>query len=152
MPTYDFHLTAEWPGGRNGVGHIHCGGLEVATSIAQSMSGPGVGTNPDELFLAAAGLCFFMTFAALIERAGLPVDAMSLSSDMQVGTDPAGAFVCQKITHRPRVVLQQAAGSAGLRQLAELAQAAEQRCMIANALRGNVVQVLEPDFSLRPPA
>lgn len=148
MRTYDFHLTAQWPGGRNGVGSVQCGGLEVTTSIASSTDGPGIGTNPDKLFLAAAGMCFFMTFAAFIKRAGLTVEAMSLASDMSVGSDPGGAFVCERITHRPRVVLARGAGADALRQLNTLAQAAERRCMISNALRGNVELAIEPDFSL----
>jgi peroxiredoxin-like protein len=151
MTTYDFHLTAQWPGGRNGVGNIQCGELEIRTSIATAMGGPGVGTNPDELLLAAAGMCFFMTFAAVVERAGLMVDAMSLASTMRVGTDPRGAYVCQRIIHRPRVALATGASAADLRRLDALAEAAEQRCMISAALRGNVEILIEPDFALAGP-
>lgn len=150
MTTYDFHLSAQWPGGRNGIGAIQCGGLEARTSIAASMGGPGAGTNPDELLLAAAGMCFFMTFAAFVERAGLAVEAMSLASAMTVGTDPLGAFVCQKITHSPRVLLAAGAPVADLRRLEQMARAAEQRCMVSNALRGNVAIEIKPDFALAP--
>lgn len=148
MTTYDFHLSAQWPGGRNAVGALQCGGLEARTSIDTRMGGPGVGTNPDELLLAAAGMCFFMTFAAFIERAGFAVEALSFASDMTVGTDRGGAFVCQRIVHRPRVVLAAGSRAADLQRLETLATAAEQRCMISNALRGNVEMTIKPDFTL----
>lgn len=148
--SFHFQLEAQWPGGRNAVGALQCGALAVTTSIDARMGGPGVGTNPDELFLAAASMCFFMTFAALVERAGVAPQALSLRSEMTVGTAEDGAFVCQRIVHRPRAVLPPGAAGADLELLRRAATAADARCMISRALRGNVAVEIAPEFSIAP--
>ena len=54
MTIHHFHLTAEWPGGRNDIGIIQSGNLQTQISIPTEMEGPGIGTNPDEMLLGAA--------------------------------------------------------------------------------------------------
>src|SRR5699024_4839734 len=144
--SHHFHLSANWPGGRNGVGELTCGRLQTQVSIDRCMNGPGIGTNPDELFLGAAGMCYFMTLAAMIERAELPITTMSLQSDMCVETGKNG-FECREIVHQPCVTLAAAADATAMRTLTRLVGAADRSCMISKAVRGNVKVVLRPQLN-----
>ena len=143
MAEHHFHFSATWPGGRDSVGAIECGALQARISIATGMGGPGVGTNPDEMLLSAAGTCYLITLAAMLERAGVKVASMALASDIVIDVTN-GVFACKKIVHHPDVRLVAGAGDAERRKLAELLVTAERRCMISNALRGNVDISVEP--------
>src|SRR5699024_6509083 len=81
MAEHHFHLKANWPGGRNSEGSIDAGNLKTKVSIPPEMDGPGIGTNPDEMLLGAASTCYIITLAAMIERAKLPLQSMSLTSE-----------------------------------------------------------------------
>lgn len=147
MTEHHFHLTAEWPGGRNSVGSIACGHLKTAVSIDPGMGGPGVGTNPDEMLLGAAATCYLMTLAAMIERAQLPVAQMAFASDITVTVD-RGAYRCKAITHHPTITLPPGASATDLDKLKHLTEAADRYCMVSNALRGNVAIAVEPHLSI----
>ncbi|HEX7339094.1 MAG TPA: SACOL1771 family peroxiredoxin [Rhodanobacteraceae bacterium] len=144
MTTHHFHLEAHWPGGRNAVGDIHAGQLQTQVSIPAAMDGPGVGTNPDEMLLGAAATCYFITLAAMLERAGIAVETMSQASDLEVEVD-RGQFACRRITHHPRVTLARDNPPEAMAKLEQLLHLADKRCMISNALRGNVELVIEPE-------
>ena len=101
------------------------------------MGGPGIGTNPDEMLLGAAATCYLMTLAAMLERARLPLRSLSLESDITVVVDN-GPYRCSRIVHRPAATLDAGASTAQMEQLEDLVARAEQRCMVSNALRGNV--------------
>lgn len=146
MAEHHFQLTLHWPGGRNGVGSITCGQLQTQVSIDPQMDGPGVGTNPDEMFLSAAGSCYFMTLAAMIERAQLAVESLSLQSEMTVAGSNGG-FVCEQMTHRPRITLAASASTADMRTLRRLVNAADRACMLSRAMRGNVAISLQPQLT-----
>jgi peroxiredoxin-like protein len=143
MAEHRFHFKATWPGGRNSVGAIECGALQSRISIATGMGGPGIGTNPDEMLLGAAGTCYLITLAAMLERAGIAVASMALASEIVIDVTN-GVFACKKIIHRPQVRLADGADDAQRRKLAELLVTAERRCMISNALRGNVEITVAP--------
>ncbi|MEO7065544.1 MAG: SACOL1771 family peroxiredoxin [Rhodanobacter sp.] len=144
MTTHSFHLTATWPGGRNSVGDIHCGALATQISIAPGMDGPGVGTNPDEMLLGAAATCYLITLAAMLERAGIETSALSLDSELTVGVHRS-AYVCENIIHRPQVTLASDVAADTLMKVLHLTDIAERRCMISNAMRGNVAIRVEAD-------
>lgn len=140
MTEHHFHFQAPWPGGRNGVGTIHCGQLDTRVSIAKGMGGPGVGTNPDEMLLGAAATCYLMTLAAMIERARLPVETMTFDSDLTVDV-ANGAYQCKALVHRPSITLAAAASEADRTRLKRLVALADEHCMVSNALRGNAKSV-----------
>ncbi|WP_100009811.1 OsmC family protein [Lentibacillus sediminis] len=143
MAEHHFHLNADWPGGRNSEGSIDAGNLQTKISIPQEMDGPGVGTNPDEMLLGAAATCYIITLAAMIERAELPLEEMSLESEGIVDVTN-GVFTYKKIIHKPAVALQTSATEAEHKKLAQLVEKAEKSCMISRAIQGNVEMELQP--------
>src|SRR5699024_6297943 len=100
MEEHHFHLTAEWPGGRNNVETIDVGQLKTKVYFHEEMDGPGVGTNTDEMLLGAAATCYVITLAAMIERTKLPLKNMSLTSEAIVDFTK-GVITFKKIIHRP---------------------------------------------------
>lgn len=146
MAEHHFYLKADWPGGRNSVGHIDAGNLKAQISIPPEMDGPGVGTNPDEMLLGAAATCYVITLAAMIERANLPLKEMSHDAEAIVDVTE-GVFTYKKIIHKPNVVLQQSASDKDHRKLKVLVEKAEKSCMISRAIQGNVELELQPNLS-----
>lgn len=137
MAEHEFHFHADWPGGRNVVGNMRCGQLAGEISIAPGMGGPGVGTNPDEMLLGAAATCYVMTLAAIIERARIPIAALTLDSNIVVDVSN-GAYTCQRIVHTPHITLAPGTTDADRVRLERFAESAERHCMVSKALRGNV--------------
>lgn len=146
MAEHRFQLTATWPGGRNSSGYIASENLRTKVSIPPEMDGPGIGTNPDEMLLGAAATCYLITLAAMIERAELPLEEMSLDSEGIVDVT-RGVFTYQKIIHRPKVTLKVEATEEQRNQLQKLVEKAEKSCMISRAIQGNVTIELEPNLN-----
>lgn len=146
MAEHHFYLKADWPGGRNSEGYIEAGNLQSKVSIPPEMDGPGVGTNPDEMLLGAAATCYVITLAAMIERAVLPLQEMSLDSEGVVDVTN-GVITYKKIIHKPKVILQKDSSEADHKKLEKLVEKAEKSCMISRALRGNVAIELQPNLS-----
>lgn len=145
MAYQHFHLSAEWPGGRNSSGFIDAGNLKTEISIPREMDGPGVGTNPDEMLLGAAATCYVITLAAMIERAEIPLQEMSLQSEGIVDVTN-GVFTYKKIIHRPEVQLTQEATEKDGKLLRRLVERAEDNCMISRAIKGNVEVEVEAEI------
>lgn len=143
MAEHLFELKASWPGGRNSEGYIEAGNLKTKISIPPEMDGPGVGTNPDEMLLGAAATCYLITLAAMIERANLPLEEMSLASEGIVDVT-RGIITYKKIIHKPVVSLTEEATKEDLSKLEKLVNNAEKSCMISRALQGNVEIELQP--------
>ena len=146
MAEHHFHLKADWPGGRNSEGYMEAGNLKTKVSIPPEMDGPGIGTNPDEMLLGAAATCYIITLAAMLERANMPLDTMSLESEGIVDVTN-GIFTYKKIIHRPIVSLKAEATEKDYNKLKVLVKKAEKSCMISRAIRGNVELELEPRLS-----
>lgn len=146
MAEHEFHLTAVWPGGRNSAGYIEAGNLQTKISIPSAMEGPNIGTNPDEMLLGAAATCYIITLAAMIERAHLPLENMSLESIGFVDVT-RGVFTYKKIVHKPTVSLKPEASAAEFEKLNVLIVEAERNCMISKAIKGNVDVELEATVS-----
>lgn len=142
MVEHHFYLKADWPGGRNNVGYIDAGKLQTKVSIPPEMDGPGVGTNPDEMLLGAAATCYVITLGAMIERANLPLQEMSLESEGIVEVKN-NVITYKKIIHKPTVTLTNQASEKNYQMLKKLIERAEESCMISRALKGNVKIELE---------
>jgi peroxiredoxin-like protein len=128
-----------------GSGLLRTDGLDVQASIPKEMGGPGIGTNPDELLLAAAANCYLITLASIMENRKLDVRSLELGSEGTVIRD-GGRLAYKRIVHKPVITLAEGAGPEQ-RELAEqCAHRAEKACMISQALRGNVDLAVEPEI------
>lgn len=142
MAEHLFHLTANWPGGRNDVGTIDAGELKTQVSIPPEMDGPGIGTNPDEMLLGAAATCYIITLAAMMERSSLDKERLTMDS-IGVVDVTNGVITYKKIIHKPRIVLRENATGRDLALAQRLVEKAEASCMISRAIKGNVEVELE---------
>ncbi|GAB6989168.1 OsmC family protein [Paenibacillus pini] len=140
---HSFKLNADWNGGRNSDGFIEAGQLKTTISIPEVMGGPGIGTNPDEMLLGAAATCYLITLAAMLERASIPVQELSLESDAIVDVTN-NIFTYESITHMPRIILKPEASEKELELATKLAIQAESSCMISRAVAGNVTMDTKP--------
>lgn len=142
MAEHKFHLTANWPGGRNDVGTIDCGALQTKVSIPPEMDGPGIGTNPDEMLLGAAATCYIITLAAMMERSKLNKVALEMAA-VGIVDVTNGVITYKEIIHKPVVTLAASASEKDHKLALRLAEKAEESCMISRAIKGNVVVSLE---------
>ncbi|GGN95700.1 OsmC family protein [Saccharibacillus kuerlensis] len=142
-----FRLQADWNGGRNSTGTIESGQLKTEISIPESMGGPGVGTNPDEMLLGAAATCYIITLAAMLERSSIGVESLTLDSEAVVDVTN-NIFTYKSITHRPLLVLTGGQDEEARTKAEKLAYKAESSCMITRALQGNVEVSAEPTITV----
>ncbi|MGE7772317.1 OsmC family protein [Viridibacillus arvi] len=142
MAEHSFHLTANWPGGRNDVGTIASGQLQTKVSIPTEMDGPGIGTNPDEMLLGAAATCYIITLAAMLERSSINVVSLSMKSEGIVDVTN-GVFTYKKIIHKPEITLASGTTVRDASLTQKLAEKAEKTCMISKAIQGNVALELQ---------
>jgi peroxiredoxin-like protein len=147
LSRHHFFMKATWSGGRNGVGAIDAGHLKSKISVPAVMDGPGVGTNPDEMLIGAAGTCYLITLAAIIERRQLPVIELALETEGIVHADKKLVF--EKIIHRPKLLVKASATDKELESIKQATEQAEKTCMISNALRGNVELEVEARIQLQ---
>ena len=66
--SHDFVQRVAWQGGRDGSGQVETGGAQVPISVPAQFKGPGKGSNPEELLLAALGACFVITMGLIAVR------------------------------------------------------------------------------------
>ena len=144
MAEHHFHLKANWPGLRNDIGDIETKNMKTAISIPKEMDGPGIGTNPDEMLLGAAGTCFIITLAAMMERSGLEKIDLTLDSEGIVDVTK-GIITYKRIIHRPLITLKNDATERDISLTKKLAEKAEASCMITRAIKGNVEVELQAE-------
>ncbi|KQU25206.1 hypothetical protein ASG65_15880 [Bacillus sp. Leaf13] len=150
MTMHHFHLSAEWPGGRNDIGTIQSGNLQTQISVPTEMEGPGIGTNPDEMLLGAASTCYIITFAAMLERSKIEKVSLIMQSEALVDVTN-GVFTYKKIIHRPTLVLASFTSEKEAEKARKLAVKAESSCMISRAIKGNVEVELNATISIAQP-
>lgn len=147
MAEHKFLLTASWNGGRLGQGKIAVGNLKSTVSVPKELDGPGDGTNPEEMLVGAAATCYLITLAAVIERRGLALDELTLTTEGTVVTE--GGLHFDKITHYPNIVLKNSSTDDDVKTAEAAAHRAEQACMISKALKGNVEVSVSPNVCIR---
>ncbi|WP_033542384.1 OsmC family protein [Planococcus sp. CAU13] len=149
MAIHSFHVKADWPGLRNDIGTIETENLKTEVSIPPEMDGPGIGTNPDEMLLAAAATCYIITLAAMLERSKIDKESLTMESEGLVDVTN-GVITYKKIVHRPNLVLKNDASEKDFAMAQKLAEKAESSCMITRAIKGNVEVELEAKISAAP--
>lgn len=143
MALHPFIVTTQWPEGRNSVGTLASEHLETAISIPEEMNGPGIGTNPDEMLLGAAATCYIITFAAILERAGIKIEKLSMESKGLVDVTN-GIFTYKEIIHSPDLLLSSSVTQEEEAKAVKLAGKAEKSCMISRAVAGNISISVQP--------
>ncbi|HJE02034.1 peroxiredoxin-like protein [Staphylococcus auricularis] len=145
MAQHDFKVTTQWQGGRESVGQLKGDVLEEQVSIPSGLGGKGVGTNPDEMLVAAASTCYIISLAAVLERSGFNDIQITQQSIGRASLDK-GKFKMVEITHYPEVKIDEAQLPKLKDKLSKLLQLADRNCMISNAIRGNVEVNIEPSL------
>lgn len=139
-----FEMKAQWKGGLGGSGSLASKGIEVAFSVPKEIDGPGLGTNPEELLLAAAASCFLITLGAILERIKMVPSRLTLRSEIEV-TSEKGLKIT-RIRHFPTIHLPKQAEGPQREALTQAIIQAEHYCIVANALRGNVTIEVTPEI------
>lgn len=142
MMNYTFTVNGEWRGTRNDVGSVGSKGFQTPVSVDTSMKGAGVGTNPDELLIAATQSCYMITLANILTNRRIPYQDMNVRSEGVVSED--GGLHFESITHYPTVVLDTDASDEDVEAATKAAYRAEEKCMIGNAVRGQVKLSVHP--------
>jgi peroxiredoxin-like protein len=139
---YTFTVNGEWQGARDAVGTIGSKGFETKISVDTSMNGPGIGTNPDELLIAATQSCYMITLANILTKKGLPYTSMKVRSEGIVSEE--GGLHFEAITHYPSIYLTKEASDEIAEAVKKAAFKAEEKCMIGNAVKGRVKISVQP--------
>ncbi|MDQ2894114.1 MAG: OsmC family protein [Actinomycetota bacterium] len=130
-----FEIELRWSGtGRDGGGEILTDDLALELSAPASMGGRGVGTNPEELLVSAVSSCYTATLFAILDRAKLPVDSLTVDASGTVTSIPGRAQFAG--IHVSPTIL----GGEVTRQseYEAAAHAAHDRCFIGRALAPEV--------------
>lgn len=147
MSNLDFDIQLSWTGtGRHGAGRIITDDLELELSAPASMAGRGVGTNPEELLVAAVSSCYTATLFGVLRRATLPVRSLAVDASGTVTGFPEHARFA-RIVVNPTVLDGDPARQDEYEAAAELAH---DRCFIGRTLAPELdyevgsVQVRDP--------
>lgn len=121
------------------------GMLESPLVVSPDLGGPplaagqATGTNPEELLVAAATSCLLITLGMALERLRIPATALRAEGVGTVAPGAGGIFAFSEIAVTLEVTLGAApAGEPGEEQLRAALRVAEERCLIAKAVHGNV--------------
>lgn len=95
--------------------------------------------SPEDFFVAAAASCLAVTFTGLAERAGFSYTSLRVNADGVAGTRADGRFGFTRLVLR----LEVETDPAGWKHARELAQEAENRCLVSASLALPVETVLE---------
>ncbi len=136
MTAMERHADVVWEGDLKGTGRLRVGSgafpEQTVTFSARTESADGK-TSPEEMIAAAHATCFAMAFSNTLATSGSPPERLEVSATCSLERTQGGLRITSvDLRVRGRVP--------GIEQprFQELAQTAEQRCPVSNALRGNV--------------
>lgn len=144
MTDFQFELHGEWKGSWDGEGQIQTNGLHTTISVDSSMSGRGTGTNPDELLISALASCYMITLGIRLKKETIAYDHIEIRTEALVSKK--GGLHVEKVTHFPVIYLSVPLTHLLQEQLNACIKKAEQDCMIAKAVKGNVQIAIDPKF------
>ena len=135
MADLSFSTELNWSNtGRNGEGVVRLGGNEVTYSAPDSMGGKGVGTSPEELLISAVSACYSATLFAVLRKADLPVEDVTIKAEGIVTGYPLQSkfarLIVSPVIH----------GSVEDRseEYQRAARTARDKCFIGKTIAGNV--------------
>ncbi|HMT03473.1 MAG TPA: OsmC family protein [Burkholderiales bacterium] len=126
-------LEANWNGAFNSFGNFKCAGLTSDISVPKEFGGKGVGTNPEELLLAAAANCYMITLVAVLQYEGINFNSINLNSiaAFEFNQGP----IIKSIKHFSKIFVKQKIDE---NKIQRCILKAEESCMVSIALKGNV--------------
>ncbi|SAL38614.1 peroxiredoxin [Caballeronia cordobensis] len=127
-------------GRASGVARSDDGNLDLELRMPQALGGPGGGTNPEQLFAAGYAACFHGALVLLAARAGIVVEAASVSVTIEFARDPMdGLFL---LTAHTRVQMQ------GVERAVaeELVRNTERFCPYTKMTRKGIVNIVALDM------
>ena len=103
---------------------------EIDVAVPTEFRGPGGHWSPEHLLVAAAASCFAVTFAAVAEWRGIPIDELTVTGTGHIGhrDDGRTGFVAIELT--PRIQTKPEFVDAADR----IAHSAETACLVTVAL------------------
>lgn len=142
---HEYPVTVKWKGGRDGVGDVCAerSGTQNPLSVPPEFQGPGAGTNPEELLTSAIAGCYSVTLGIIAANRKLPVVSIETKAVGEVEQQGAN-FTYTKVTLRPIITLDGAAGDDALKLAEDMAHKADAYCIVTNAVRGKVAITVEP--------
>lgn len=146
---HEYPAHVSWQGGREGSGLITNGhsGIQIPIAVPTEFQGTGNGSNPEELLTSAVAGCYTITFGIIATNRKLPIH--SLEVDVVGTVEQNGAsFVYTKISIRPKITLIAGATEAQVTATQDMAEKADNYCIITNAVRGKVEVVIEPEVTV----
>lgn len=138
MAEHFYELTGEWQNGINGLGSVSTKNLDQKISVPAEFGGQGIGTNPEELILAASASCFLITLAAILQFQNIKFFKIEVKSKASFGVSNAGPSL-KMITHSPTIIIKNADNiPENHNKIRDCFVMAEQSCMLTKAFKGNV--------------
>lgn len=118
-------------GGREGHVKTDDGVLEADLRVPKSMSGPGGGTNPEQLFAAGYSACFESALRVVARMQQKPLTDASITAHVTLSATPDRRYLLSVELHGKIEGVDKAEAQA-------LMEAAHQVCPYSNATRGNM--------------
>jgi len=144
MTDFHFELNGSWTGSWDGEGKIQTNGLSSAISVDPAMSGKGIGTNPDELLISALASCYMITLGIRLKKEKIAYHRIDIHTKATV--TKKGGLHFENVTHYPTIRLAEPLTKLLNDHLTTCIHKAEQDCVIAKAVKGNVKVTVEPTF------
>lgn len=139
-----FNITGSWKGNRNGSGIITTNGIKLPCSAPESLDGPGIGSNPEELLMASASSCYMITLAAILSRREIKYSHLDVSTEGIVQED-GNNLIFKEIIHRPVIHLENGYEDRK-EEIMKLAHRAENACFISKTLKPQVDVSVQPEI------
>ncbi len=98
---FRFPVSVSWRGQR--VTRVRAPDVEeIDVAVPREFNGPGGYWSPEQLLVASAASCFAVTFAAVAEQRGIPIQSLNVSGTGHVGhrDDGLTGFVAVELTPR----------------------------------------------------
>lgn len=137
MPTFERTAVVDWEGPvmeGQGIVRAGTGAFALPVSLPARVGDPGGRTSPEELIAAAHAACYAMALNATLGRKGAKAARTHVTATVTADRSEAGI----KIVSSVLTVRVEGLEGVGITELPAVAQEAESRCPVSNALRGSL--------------
>ena len=142
MATFSRNVTVNWEGPimeGKGTAKAGSGAFNLPISFPRRIGDAEGVTSPEELIAAAHASCFAMALNATVGRKGGSIAKTDVTATVSADKGDAGI----KITTSKLTVVAHGLTGIPKEQFAEVAQEAEGKCPVSNALRGSLTIELD---------